>query len=347
MPAFRSTQSVIRPDSTRGRGSSPCRNPTIENRTQPPPTPSTHASFFSDRRVVVLLASLCCVLWGSAYPAIKNGYVLFAIAPTDIPSKMVFAGYRFLGAGLVLLGIAMATKRDIFALDRKTLREIAALGLTQTFVHYIFFYIGLAYTTGVKSSILNATGTFFSVLLAHFIYHNDRLSVNKVAGCLIGFAGVLVVNFDRGPLDFSFSLRGEGFVVLAAFIMSAATIYGKRISQRMDAMILTGWQLAIGGTLLTAVGLLCGGALAGFTLKSSALLVYMVLLSAVALALWTVLLKHNRVGLVTMFYFMVPIFGALLSAVFLGEALLEWKYVAALALVSSGIWLVTREKAGN
>jgi len=302
-------------------------------------------SFFSNRRVVFLLASLCCLLWGSSYPAIKNGYALFAIAPTDIPAKMVFAGYRFLFAGLVLLAIAAFTKRDIFALSRKNLCEIAALGLTQTFIHYIFFYIGLAYATGVKSSIMNATGTFFSVLLAHFIYKNDRLSVNKVVGCLIGFAGVLVVNFNRGLLDFSFSLLGEGFVVIAAFILSATTIYGKRISQKMDSMILTGYQLAIGGALLTAVGMLCGGTLSGFTLKSSALLFYLVLLSSTSLVLWTILLKYNRVGMVTVFNFLVPIFGALLSAIFLGEVILEWKNVAALALVCSGIWLVTRERA--
>lgn len=38
---------------------------------------------------------------------------------------------------------------------------------------------------------MNATGTFFSVLLAHFIYKNDRLSMNKIVGCVVGFAGVM------------------------------------------------------------------------------------------------------------------------------------------------------------
>lgn len=77
--------------------------------------------------------------------------------------------------------------------------------------------------------------------------------------------------------------------------------------------------------------------------KSSALLFYMVLLSSVAFSLWTILLKYNRVGLVTIFNFLIPVFGAVLSAIFLGENILEWKNVAALALVCSGIWLVTKE----
>lgn len=301
-------------------------------------------SFFSDRRVVVLLASFCCFLWGSAYPAIKNGYAMFGIAANDIPSKMVFAGYRFAFAGLLLLIFALATRRNIFVMNARNLFSTSVLGLTQTSLQYTFFYIGLAYTTGVKSSIMNATGTFFSVLLAHFIYHNDRLTLNKVVGCLIGFAGVMVVNFRPDLLDFNFTLLGEGFVVIAAFILSAATIYGKKLSQTMDSVVLTGYQLSIGGVALVVLGYATGGTLTGFTLQSTALMGYMVLLSSAAFSLWTVLLKYNRVGLVTVFNFLIPVFGAELSAIFLGESILEWKNVVALVLVCGGIWLVTRER---
>jgi drug/metabolite transporter (DMT)-like permease len=111
----------------------------------------------------------------------------------------------------------------------------------------------------------------------------------------------------------------------------------------MDSIILTGYQLLIGGTVLVLAGYLTGGTLTGFTLKSSALLCYLVLLSSVSIALWAVLLKYNRVGMVSVFNFLVPIFGAILSAIFLGESILEWKNMVALVLVCSGIWLVTRE----
>ncbi len=299
--------------------------------------------FFSDRRVVVLLASFCCLLWGSAYPAIKSGYELFSIATNDIPSKMVFAGYRFAFAGLILLLLAVLTRRDILINGRRSFFSISLLGLTQTSLQYVFFYIGLAYTTGVKGSIMNATGTFFSVLMAHFIYRYDRLSLNKVAGCLIGFAGVMVVNFSPDLLDFQFTLLGEGFVVIAAFILAAAMIYGKKLSQEMDSVVLTGYQLSIGGVVLVFAGYVTGGTLTGFTLQSTALLAYMVVLSSAAFALWTVLLKYNRVGLVSVFNFLVPVFGAVLSAIFLGESILEWKNVVALGMVCWGIWLVTQE----
>lgn len=293
--------------------------------------------------MVFALASLCCLLWGSAYPAIKNGYALFHIAASDIPSKLVFAGWRFLFAGLLLLVFAAASRKAVFALGGRNFGRAGLLGLTQTSLQYVFFYVGLAHATGVKSSIMNATGTFFSVLLAHFIYKNDRLSFNKMLGCVVGFAGVMVVNFSEGLLSFDFTLLGEGFVVIAAFVLSAASIYGKKVSQEVDSVVLTGWQLGIGGAALLVAGLASGGRLGAWSWQATLLMVYLVLLSSVAFALWTILLKYNRVSMITAFNFMIPVFGTALSALFLDEQFLEWKKGAALLLVCLGIWLVTRD----
>jgi drug/metabolite transporter (DMT)-like permease len=131
---------------------------------------------------------------------------------------------------------------------------------------------------------MNATGTFFSVLLAHFIYHNDKLSYNKTLGCVLGFAGVMLVNFNSGMQDFRFVWNGDGFVVLAAFILSAATMYGKRISQTVDPTVMTGWQLAIGGVVLVVGGYATGGTLEVHSFSAVAILGYLTLLSSVAFA---------------------------------------------------------------
>lgn len=291
------------------------------------------------------MALLCCLLWGSSYPAIKTGYAWFGISRNDIPTQLVFAGWRFLGAGLILLAWAVATLKAIWGLGPGAGRQLVVLGLAQTTLQYVFFYVGLAHTTGVKGSIMNATGTFFSVLLAHWVYHNDRLSHAKLWGCLVGIAGVMVVNLGRGTLDLDFTLLGEGFVVIAALVLAAASIYGKQVSQRMDSVVMTGWQLGLGGVALLAIGWALGGSLTGFTLGSTVLLVYLALLSSAAFSLWSILLKHNRVSQVTVFNFTVPIFGAALSALFLDEALWEWKNLLALVLVCVGIWLVTRDTA--
>ncbi|MEG5954382.1 DMT family transporter [Enterobacter ludwigii] len=299
-------------------------------------------SVFARRKVAYACATLCCLLWGSSYPAIKSGYELFQIATDDIPSKVVFAGYRFLFAGVLLLLFALAQRKPIGRFTPGQFGQLTVLGLTQTSIQYTFFYIGLAYTTGVNGSIMNATGTFFSVLLAHFIYHNDKLSYNKTLGCILGFAGVMLVNFHGGLSEFSFVWKGDGFVVLAAFILSAATLYGKRISQTVDPTVMTGWQLAIGGAALVAGGYLTGGTLEVHSMTAVAVLGYLTLLSSVAFALWSALLKVNRVSMIAPFNFVIPVAGTVLSAIFLGENILDIKYAIALVLVCSGIWWVNK-----
>lgn len=294
--------------------------------------------FYTNRRNIVLLATLCCFLWGSAYPAIKGGYELFNISGGDIPSKLIFAGYRFALAGIIVLWVQIISKKNIFVLNKKEIVQVTLLGIFQTTLQYIFFYIGLAYTTGIRSSIINGTGAFFSILLAHFIYKNDRLNVNKIVGCIVGFIGVIIVNLNGQ--DFfasSFSIQGEGFVMLAALILSASSIYGKKITQNQDASIVTGYQLFIGGLILLLLGYISGGCLSGFTFKSTSLLIYMALLSSVAFAVWTQLLKYNKVGIISIFNFLVPVFGSLLSAIFLGENIFDIKILISLIFVCLGI----------
>lgn len=70
--------------------------------------------FYTNRRNIVLLATLCCFLWGSAYPAIKGGYELFNISGGDIPSKLIFAGYRFALAGIIVLWVQIISKKKYF-----------------------------------------------------------------------------------------------------------------------------------------------------------------------------------------------------------------------------------------
>ena len=163
-------------------------------------------------------------------------------------------------------------------------------------------------------------------------------------GCLVGFIGVAAANYGPTLLQPDFTLAGEGSIVLAAFVLSAASIYGKKLSQRLNAAVMTGWQMAIGGAVLLTGGWLAGGQMSAFTPASAVLMTYMVLLSALAFSIWSALLKHNPVGRVTIFNFLIPVFGVALSALFLGEDVWVLKNGLALLLVCTGIWLVTAEK---
>lgn len=295
--------------------------------------------------MVAAIGTLCALLWGSAVPAVKAGYALFAITPDDTASLMLFAGLRFGLAGLLLLGFALLQRKPVWP-GRTGLVQVGALGLLSTALQYGFYYVGLAHTSGVKVSITTSTSTFFSVLLAHFLYVDDKLSVRRVLGCLVGFAGVVAVNLSAAGFDLNVSLLGEGFILIAALMFSLAGIYGKRLSRRLDPVVMTGWQLFAGGAVLGLIGLMTGGHLGAPDLEALGLLFYLVVLSAAAFALWSLLLKHNPVGTVAIFNCLIPVFGVTLSAMVLGENVLEWKNLAALVLVVAGIWLVNRPVAG-
>lgn len=297
----------------------------------------------TNKKFIAAAAVVACLLWGSAYPAVKTGYVLFNIGSADIQSKLVFAGYRFILAGSIVLVLSKLLGRKIFNISKKHLLQLIILGISQTTMQYIFFYIGLGNTTGVKGSILNSTATFFSVILAHILYTNDKMNKPKAAGCILGFLGVMIANFSSDLMHVSFKLQGEGFVAISALIFAAAAIYGKRVCKEMDAMIVTGYSLFIGGTVLAMIGLSSGGTVTHFTAVSSGLLIYMGFLSAIAFSLWTLLLKYNKVGQVSVYNFLTPVFGTILSAIFLGEKFLELKNIAALFLVCIGILIVNKE----
>jgi drug/metabolite transporter (DMT)-like permease len=299
------------------------------------------ASALADRRVVVALATLCAVLWGSAVPAVKVGYGLFAIAPADTASLLLFAGLRFALAGFLLLGWAGLTGKSI-VIGWRPFAQVTLLGLISTAVQYLFYYIGLAHSTGVKVSITTSTSTFFSVLLAHFIFANDKLTTRRILGCLLGFAGVVAVNISAAGFDLNVSLLGEGFIIFSAVMFSIAGIYGKGLSRTLDVTVMTGWQLALGGVMLTVAGLATGGHLGAVGWEAGLLFAYLAALSAAAFALWSLLLKHNPVGNVAIFNCLIPLFGVTLSALFLGESIFEWKNLLALVLVVGGIWMVTQ-----
>ncbi|WP_238881512.1 DMT family transporter [Clostridium sp. YIM B02551] len=297
---------------------------------------------YTDWKFVGCVAAICCILWGSAYPGVKNGYILFNIATNDIASKYVFAGYRFTISGVILLIFSGMFGKKVFKLSKEHIKGLIILSILQTMLQYIFFYVGVANTTGVKSAILNATGTFFSVILAHYIYKDDKLSKGKVIGCLVGFIGVMIVNFSSNLIDFSFKFMGEGFIVISAFVSSVAAIYAKKLTKEMDVIIVTGYSLFIGGLMLILLGATFGGRVYHFTLPSSSLLLYLALLSSIAFSLWNLLLKYNKVGKVSIYNFLTPVFGALFSSIFLGENIFEVKNVIALFLVCLGIWSVNR-----
>ncbi len=289
---------------------------------------------------VVLLALICCALWGSAFPAVKQGFVQFNVV-TD-GDKILFAGCRFFLAGVALLTILSLAEGRLLSVKRSSLPLIFGQGVLQTTVQYICFYIGLAATTGSKASVINGSSTFFAILAAHFLVKGERITLRKGAGCLLGFAGIVVVNLGGGELLGNLRLSGEGMILLCTAAYGVSSVTLKMISRREAPGTITAYQMLFGGGLLIVLGLLFGGEISGLSLRSVLLMGYLVLISSVAFFLWSNLLKHNPVSRVTIFGFTIPVFGVLFSAIFLGEPVFTLTNLVALLLVSAGIVVVSR-----
>lgn len=294
------------------------------------------------KQKVMILAVLATFLWGSAYPCIKIGYELFEIAADDLGSKFLFAGIRFVMAGLMVLAFT-ALKQPKDCIPKKNMAgRLVLLGILQTTIQYIFFYIGLANTTGAKSAIINSLTAFFPIVLAPLFFRDDRLTVKKGLGCLIGLAGIVIINLDGSGLG-GFKLTGEGFAVFAAMAQSLASIYSKKLARYMNVMTITGYQLFIGGILLAAAAVLTGGTLTAVW-QGVLLLLYMAALSAVAFTVWTYLLSHNPVSSVSIYNLLIPVFGTVLSGIFLQENIMTWTHLISIVLVCMGIVLVNRKQ---
>lgn len=302
------------------------------------------SSPFSKPVTATICALICCLLWGSAFPAIKTGFAQLDISAEDASSEILYAGLRFTLAGIFTIIISSIISRKFLYPSVKALHKVFGLSLFQTVIQYFFFYIGLANTTGVKGSVVNATTVFASLIVSCLIFKMEKFTAAKIVGCVIGFAGVVIVNLTDG-FDLGFTLKGEGFIFIAAFAYAFSSVLMKHWSKDENPMMLSGWQFLFGGLVMTAGGFLAGGRLSGFGADDLPLLIYLALLSAVAYSLWAVLLKHNPVSRITIFCFTNPIFGVILSALILKETqAFGIKSMIALVLVCVGIFIVNSDK---
>ena len=313
-----------------------------------PITPTKSTSFLASTPGLVLACLVSCFLWGSAFPCVKLGYQLFGIAFSDLPSILVFAGTRFVMAGLMVIVYMSVVRRRPFLPAPRDLPAAVTLAAFQTVLQYVLFYVGLANCSGVTSSILAASNSFLCVLLAAFVFRTEQMTVRKVIGCLVGFAGVVLVNLNGDDGGLSFTLSGEGMVLASTVAAATSSNLAKHFSADHDPVLLSGWQFLLGGTFMLLLGLVFGGQIApadaANPVPAYALLGYLGLISAAAYSLWSLALAANPVSRVAVFGFMNPVFGVLLSALLLEEADVVGPLlaIAALALVSLGVVIVNR-----
>ncbi|SHI28524.1 DMT family transporter [Desulfosporosinus lacus] len=301
--------------------------------------------YLTNRYWVIVIALFCAVLWGSAFPVLKVSYLELGILPDDRSAIIVFAGIRFFLAAILIFLLTVVGFQQSLKVRGTILPQLFLLGLLQISLQYFFFYNGLAHTSGMKAAILSSASTFFVVVLAHFAYCDDRLDFRKVLGLIAGLVGIILINSGQ-DFTLNFSWQGEGFMILSGLVSALGTILAKRISKEVHPFVLTGWQMLLGSLLLIAVGIpgVKPHTLV-FSNKAVLLLVYSAFLSATAFSLWYAILKYNKAGEISVYKFMTPVSGAILSALLIPGERLTVNMFMALALVALGLIIVNYQRS--
>lgn len=298
---------------------------------------------FKNEKLRPLLAILCALGWSLAYPFIKLGYGELQIDSADLGSKILFAGIRFFAAGLLVLAFSAVQKRKL-AVTRKEVPWLTLFALVNTALHYLFSYIGLSYIPSARSTILDSMGSFFLIILSGLFLEDDTFSVKKIAGCLLGFCGILTISITPGGGLFSgISFLGDGMILLNACCAAGGGILTRFISKKMDMMTATGYGMSAGGLMFLLVGLMVGVRQPwNLSLWGVTILFVLVLISAVCFGIYNMLLANHPISKVAIYNSLIPVFGVMFSSLLLREPF-SWQYILAAGLTAAGVYVVNRK----
>jgi drug/metabolite transporter (DMT)-like permease len=279
------------------------------------------------------------LIWGTSFLWIK-------IAVTEV-SPFVLVGFRTLFGVLGLLVILWSQKA--FLRNWKEIRAwlgvFAVVGLINVALPFVLISWSEQYISSGIASILNSTVPLFTMLLAPLVLRDDRMTLPKTLGLLIGFVGVLILFSPELALGINQGLVGQGAMLLATLSYAAGSIYVRLKARGLAPQ----WQAFLQlGTATVMVWLFTGLAerpivMPRLPITWLALLWLGLLGSCVAYILFFALMNSIGPTRTTMVTYIPPLVGVLLGAVFLGEHL-NWQAILGGVLILSGIAVVNMKK---
>ena len=274
------------------------------------------------------LLILLSILWGGSFFFAK-----VALAELG-PFTVVF--FRVGLAALALNVVASVVGQSLWRANTPW-RELVVMGALNNALPFSLIFWGQTTITSGLASILNATTPLFTVLVAHALTPDERMTVRKLFGVLAGLAGVAIL---IGP-DLGGGIWGQIACLAAALSYAFAGVYGRRFqAMGVAPMQAAAGQVTASTTLILPIMLIVDrpwelaappsvvvwAALAGLALLSTAL-AYVLYFRILAAAGATNLL------LVT---FLIPVTAILLGAAVLGERL-EGRHFAGMTLIGVGL----------
>lgn len=288
------------------------------------PHPYTASTFGPRQRAAVLV--VLTIIYALCFVAIAAG---LPFAP-----PLAFAGLRALLAGLVLLGL-LAARRQPLVPPPASWPWVAVVGLTATTLAFgaMFLSPGQA-GAGIASVLGNIQPLLVPALAAVFL--GERMTRGKWAALMCGLAGVILIASPQLVGAGNSGVAGPALALAASLGLALSTVLVKQMQPQIDVLLLTAWQLLLGSLpLLVASALVEEVAAIRWVWPFVALLLFLALPgTALANAVWYDLIRHDDVGRLSLFFFLIPVFGLLFARVLLGEA------VAPMALLGIGVTFV-------
>ena len=282
----------------------------------------------------VWYALLVMLLWGSLFPMVKSGYVPYGIKSTgDI---LFFAGVRFIICGAVICVYTLIKDPASFKNAKKSLFYVLLSGLFAIILHYAFTYSALKFTDSSKTAILKQVGVLFYVCFSSLFFKEDKLTVKKLIGVIMGFLGIIAINSSSKGVTFNI---GDALIIAASFCTVFSNVISKKVFKTVNPVTSTGISQLFGGIVLLFVGKLMGGSMS-FALNSSAfILLYICFASVISYSIWFTVVKNAELSKLFIIKFSESIFACVFGAIILKENIFNMQYVLSFLLIVGGIYV--------
>lgn len=289
-----------------------------------------------------LIASIAVMLlWGLLFPMVKLGYRLFGIVSTgDI---LTFAGFRFLVCGTVITAFVWLRLPESLRSVKTNFPGVLLSGLFAIILHYACTYIGLSMTDGSKTAILKQLGAVFYICFSAIFFPEDKLTVKKVVGLILGLGGVLAINAGTGGIHIGL---GDFLIIGASFCTVFSNVTSKKVFATVDPIAATGVSQLFGGAVLLMVGILAGGKVPMViptTAPQLGIFAAIAGASTVSYCLWFLVVKKENLSKLFLIKFAEPLFAAVFGWLLLGEDIFNLRYISAFLLIFTGIAVANRK----
>ena len=279
-------------------------------------------------------ALLATFLWGTLFPMVKLGYDAYNIITTgDI---LFFAGIRFTVCGALICLYAFITDKASFKGVKNTLVPVLLSGLFAIILHYSFTYSALKLTDSSKTAILKQIGVLFYVCFSSMFFKEDKLTVKKLIGVLMGFVGIIAINANAGGISFNI---GDALIIAASFCTVFSNVISKKLFQTLKPITSTGISQLFGGIVLLMIGDLWGGGMDFVFEKSAFIMVYICFASIFSYSIWFTVVKNGELSKLFIIKFAEPVFACIFGAILLGENIFKVQYILAFLLIAGGIYI--------